>query len=279
MWVDYAARQAVASIDAVARLPSLRLAVRSGRLEFPAVGHTVISLTSHGARLRTVHHTLASLLVGTRRVPTILWLDAVDYHAPWPEPLHELVQRGLQVRCSDGQFGPHTKYFGAFRQYAGAGVSVITVDDDVLYPRWFVEKLVVDPRSVTAYRAHEIALRGGEFAPYRQWGRVRTTAPSPRHFATGVSGVAYPPAMVDFVAAQGDAFLRAAPSADDVWLNMCAVRSGHYVRQVFDKPKEFPLVPGSQSVALVRKNLRGGNDVQLAASYSAEDISAVLSAS
>lgn len=279
MWVDYVARQAVAQIGATLRLPSLRLAVRSGRLEFPSDGPTVISLTSHGARLRTVHHTLASLLVGTRRVPTILWLDTADYHAPWPEPLQELVQCGLQVRCSDGQYGPHTKYFGAFRQYAGAGVSVITVDDDVLYPWWFVEKLVVDPRAVTAYRAHEIALRGGEFAPYRQWGRVRTTTPSPRHFATGVSGVAYPPAMVDFVAAQGDAFLRAAPSADDVWLNMCAVRSGHYVRQVFDKPKEFPLVPGSQSVALVRKNLRGGNDVQLAASYSAEDIRAVVGAS
>lgn len=278
MWVDYAARQAVAQIGAALRLPSLRMAVRSGRLEFPAAGHTVISLTSHGTRLSTVHHTLASLLIGTRCVPTILWLDAEDFDAPWPEPLRELVERGLHVRRSDGHYGPHTKYYGTFRQLAGAGISVITVDDDVLYPRWFVEKLVVDPLAVTAYRAHEIALAGEGFAPYTQWRSVRTTAPSPRHFATGVSGVAYPPAMVDFVAARGDAFLRAAPSADDVWLNMCAVRSGHYVRQVFDKPKEFPLVPGSQSVALVRKNLRGGNDAQLAASYSAEDIRAVVGA-
>lgn len=217
MWVDYAARQAVAQIGAVARLPSLRLAVRSERFEFPADGHTVISLTSHGARLRTVHHTLASLLVGTRRVPTILWLDAEDFDAPWPEPLRELVERGLQVRRSDGHYGPHTKYYGTFRQLAGTGTSVITVDDDVLYPRWFVEKLVVDPLAVTAYRAHEIALVGEGFAPYTQWRSVRTTAPSPRHFATGVSGVAYPPAMVDFVAAQGDAFLRAASySAEDI---------------------------------------------------------------
>ncbi|MDY5784785.1 glycosyltransferase [Corynebacterium sp.] len=275
MWVDYAARQVLGSVGAFVRAPRLRVAARQSQNFFPATGETVISLTTHGKRITSAVVAISSLLVGTQRVPVHLWLDVADYDSAWPKGLNALVERGLQVHCSDGAYGPHTKYYGTFQRFAGTGTRVVTVDDDMIYPRWFLEKLLnsaqADPGCVVAYRAHEITMVRGRIAPYRQWKTVRDTEPSHRHFATGVSGVAYPASMVDYVAAEGTSFLEHAPQADDVWLNACALRSGHPVRQVFPHPREFSLVPGSQSVALVRANLRGGNDLQIANTYTAAD--------
>ncbi|WP_288832978.1 glycosyltransferase [uncultured Corynebacterium sp.] len=276
MWVDYAVRQVLNSVGAFVRAPRLRVAARRSHHEFPAEGDTVVSVTTHGKRLSSVVVSISSLLVGTRRAPVHLWLDAQDFDGPWPQGLHHLVERGLIVHRSDGAYGPHTKYYGACRLFAGTGTRVVTIDDDMIYPRWFLEKLLnsadADPGCVVAYRAHEIALDADGIAPYRQWRPVYDTEPAARHFATGVSGVAYPASMVDYLAAQGTAFAEHAPYADDVWLNACAMRSGHLVRQVFPHPREFSMVPGSQSVALVRGNLRGGNDDQIARTYTPADV-------
>lgn len=282
MWIDYAARQALAYAGTWMRVPRLRLAARQSPMSFPEQGETVVSLTSHGPRIEAAVVAISSLLVGTQRLPVYLWLDKQDFDATWPKGLHALVERGLKVRCSDGRYGPHTKYYGTFQQFAGTGTRVITVDDDVLYPRWFVDKLLnasdADRDLVVAYRAHEIALDGTRIAPYKMWRPAQSTQGSPRHFATGVSGVAYPPAVVDFVAEQGKDFLNVAPQADDVWLNACVLRSGHMVRQVFPHPREFPLVPGTQSVGLVRENLRGGNDAQIRATYSEAEVKLLFDA-
>ncbi|QPK83489.1 glycosyltransferase [Corynebacterium qintianiae] len=283
MWIDYAARQALSSVGAFVRAPRLKFAANASSLSFPQEGDTVVSLTTHGDRMSASVASIASLLMGTELLPVFLWLDRVDFESEWPEGLRGLVDRGLQVRCSDGAFGPHTKYFGTFAQFAGTDTRVITVDDDMMYPRWFAQKLLnasdADPGLIVAYRAHEITFRGDQLDLYRRWKAVYTTAPSHRHFATGVSGVAYPPSMVEYVARQGTGFIGHAPKADDVWLNACALRSNHMVRQVFPHPREFSIVPGSQRTALVRGNLGGGgNDVQIAATYTHEDVARLLRA-
>ena len=217
MWIDYAVRQAFGAVGALLRAPRLRVVARTTPASFPEEGDTVISLTSHGPRLKAAVVAISSLLVGTKRLPVYLWLDKEDYEGEWPTGLRTLVDRGLQVCCSDGHYGPHTKYYGTFQKFAGTGTRVITVDDDMMYPKWFVEKLLnaadASPQNVVAYRAHEIMLQDGKLAPYKQWKSVQDTDPDPRHFATGVSGVAYPAAMVDAVAAQGKAFQNCAPHA------------------------------------------------------------------
>lgn len=286
MWIDYAVRQVLHTAGTFARQPGLLLATKTHASSFPSAaevsaGDTVISLTTYGKRLSTAVYSIASLLVGTVRLPVILWLDEEDFNAPWPPGLKRLVQRGLDVRCSDGKYGPHTKYYGTFQAFAGKGVRVITVDDDMMYPRWFVEKLLnaadASPRNVVAYRAHTIALRKDAIAPYKEWTATFTTEPSFRHFATGVSGVIYPASMVDYVAAQGKGFQGTSPLADDVWLHHCALRSGHRVRQVFPHPREFSIIPMSQRQALVRRNQWGsGNDMQIAATYTDEDIAVLI---
>lgn len=278
MWIDYAVRQGFVATGAFVRLPVLLNAARTSENTFPEHGDTVISLTTHGARLKSAAVAIASLLVGTVRLPVHLWLDPVDFHARWPDALQGLVDRGLQVHESTGGLGPHTKYYGTFQMFPEC--NVITVDDDVLYPRTFAQKLIDAPSvsTITAYRAHRVVLDKEGIAPYKRWKPVRSAEPSVLNFATGVDGVRYPREMVQYVAERGTEFLELAPRADDVWLNHCALRAGFPVKQVSERPANFPLVPGSQRVRLSRVNLSGGNDAQIAATYTADDVAKLRAA-
>ena len=155
----------------------------------------------------------------------------------------------------------------------------------MIYPEWFLQRLLFigDLRSdaVIAYRAHRIELRDGRMLPYVKWTAVNTSQASLLHFATGVSGVLYPTSFIDYVVAQGDTeFIEQCPRADDVWLHVCALRSGHPVRQVYAKPRHFAVVPSTQVGALVVGNtLMGGNDEQIRRVYTNEDIAALVAAS
>ena len=267
------ARQVLTAVpNAIAALPLMA----ANRLSFAQLPQqpthdVVISLTSHGKRLRHAHLTIESLARGTMTAPIILWLDKKDYVEPLPAPLQRLVSRGLHVRCSDGEYGPHTKYWPMFRS---TSARVVTVDDDIIYPEWFLERLLAAaaPGTVTAYRAHEIVLNDDSIAPYRSWTPARSTYPSKKYFATGVGGVLYPRSFIDHVVAAGDSFMHTCPRADDIWLHVSALRSGHTIRQVYSDPQNFPVNPLAHRDSLIIKNLSGGNDEQIAATYTSEDL-------
>ncbi|MDH4657437.1 glycosyltransferase [Corynebacterium pyruviciproducens] len=283
MWVSYVLGQVASIFLTLGRLVPLNLLNHFGRGHIPQAGDVVISLTTHGERLKKVYLTLESLARGYVKVPIFLWLDPEDYYAPYPASLQRLIDRGVQVRCSDGHYGPHTKYWNQFREVAGTGTRVITVDDDIIYPEWLVEKLLVVGQyrldTVVAYRAHRIELRDGHIRPYAKWSRAISSSASILHFATGVSGVLYPASFIDYVAEHGGDFAAHAPHADDVWLHLMELRSGHKVRQVFAQPRNFAVIPSTQVNSLVQRNLAGANDRQIAASYTPADVAVLLQAS
>lgn len=284
MWIGYAVRQLISVFLTLLRMLPLMLRNRLSRARIPAQGPVVISLTTHGRRINYVHYTIESIARGHVQAPIVLWLDAADFDAEWPPALHRLVGRGLQIRRSDGAYGPHTKYWGQFREVLGSDIRVATVDDDMIYPEWFLQRLLfigeLRTDAVVAYRAHRIELRGGELLPYVKWTAADTSAASFLHFATGVSGVLYPPSFIEYVVAQGDVFLDTCRRADDVWLHVCALRSGHPVRQVYAQPRHFAVIPTTQGGALVLGNtLMGGNDEQIARVYGPEDVALLRAAS
>lgn len=299
MWLDYTFKQFARAGSTFYRLGELALANRRSHIRLDQGTYPeTISLTTHGARLKQVHFTIESL---AGQAPIQLWLDAADYDAPWPDTLKRLVDRGLFVGRSSGDFGPHTKYWPAFHQARGR---VITVDDDMLYPSWFVRGLVNaaarhPDRTVTAYRAHRIGLdyrvarAGADFAaapgvvpatvpaiaPYVTWTPVRDTVPSIRNFATGVSGVLYPESFISAARELGTAFQEVSPRADDVWLHRVALDSGHKIAQVFRQPEGFAVVPSAQLSGLVLGNtFGGGNDAQIAAVYDTQAVERLLAA-
>lgn len=238
----------------------------------------VVSLTTHGPRLRTVYFTLESIGLGVL-LPSrlVLWLDDPAAIAKLPAALKRLQARGLEIRLTQN-YGPHTKYYPALDLLAHQEhMPLVTADDDILYPRHWLEGLsqahAQYPRCINAYRAHVIAFSGDALAPYSLWGPCLTTSPSFRHFATGVSGVIYPPIMLKQLREAGSAFMGSCPKADDLWLHCIALRAGLPVRQINPVPIHFPVVPSTQHVGLMHSNLFGGaNDQQIQNLYQPADL-------
>jgi len=243
-------------------------------------GGPVVSLTSYGKRVETVHLTIESIAAG-RLQPSrlILWLDDEGIFQNPPEPLVRLKERGLEVRLARN-YGPHTKYYPYIESVSEFGLPLATADDDILYPSYWLERLArgyaEQPDLINCYRARVIAFQSDGLAPYSEWRTCSSTDPTILNFATGVSGIVYPPKFLTMLKRSGSAFESCCPKADDIWLHVLALRSGYKVRQIVKKPDlHFPALPGTQDVALQHSNCRSGNDHQAAMTYSRQDLDAL----
>lgn len=242
-----------------------------------APGGPVVSITTYGERLSTVHLAVESIAAGSV-LPSrlILWVDSPEAFANRSPGLARLVERGLEIRLSDN-FGPHTKYYPYLLSTDTFETPFVTADDDLLYSRWWLEGLVRSnreyPEAVNCYRAHRIGLSNGALAPYHTWAKCRSTEPEFFHFATGVSGCVYPPSFLKRLKLAGSEFLRICPKADDVWLHFNALRAGMKTRQIWSHSLRFPFVPGTQDSGLYHSNvLLDRNDEQIRNTYTTEDI-------
>jgi hypothetical protein len=264
-------------------LTRLRLRNERSNASVTAPGGPVVSMTTYGDRLRTVHLVLESIAAGSM-LPSrmILWVDTEEAFANRTAGLQRLVDRGLEIYRSEN-FGPHTKYYPYLLSTDTFESELVTADDDLLYNEWWLEGLVranrEDPGSVNCYRAHRVRFEKGAIAPYVTWGTCKTTEPSYLHFATGVSGCIYPPSLLRRLKLAGSEFVQVCPKADDVWLHVNALRAGMRTRQVWDRPLRFPFVPGTQGGGLYHSNvLLARNDEQIRNTYTAGDIATLATA-
>ena len=264
------------------------LARRNSRSAASVLGDVpvTVSLTSHSTRVQTVHLTIESIGRGmVRPQRLILWLDDPATHADLPQPLRRLQQRGLEIRLTKN-FGPHTKYYPYVISSDRGQLPLITVDDDILYPRWWLwamwRSIRRGPDAIVVYRGRRVVLVDGQFADYAGWPVCETDRPSLANFVTGVSGAYYPAVALDALLEQGDRFTSITPKADDIWLSWVALRHDLTVRQVFRLGQHFPALPGSQDIGLFNENVDAGrNDAYLAATYDDTDrsrLQAVLAA-
>ncbi len=242
----------------------------------------VVSLTSYGGRVDSVFLTIESIAQG-KLLPSrlILWIDDQRIFSDLPVSLRRLQKRGLDIRKCEN-FGPHTKYFGYVESEATFSKPVVTADDDVIYPRFWLGGLVaafaIDAKVINCYRARSIKIKDGKFLPYDMWPLCTTTEASFSNFGTGVSGVIYPPEFLLYLKNAGRDFMRSCPKADDIWLHVSAIRSGWKVRQISDQALELKMIPGSQEQALKLQNQYSeGNDRAIASTYSKEDIDRLVS--
>lgn len=243
----------------------------------------VVSLTTYGTRIRWSHLAIESIARGSLTPSrTVLWLDDEAAFSRLPRPLRRLRRRGLEIRLSEN-FGPHTKYFPFIEASDSFTGPLVTADDDTIYPRFWLERLVQEhrrtPDAVVCYRARRITASADALDPYEQWDFSRSAEPSWLHFATAVSGVIHPVAMLDELKRRGRAFQSVCPDADDVWMHHTALAAGIPIRLIDGESRTFPLLEGTQEVALWYVNVsEGRNDAQIAATYSAEDISRLVEA-
>ena len=246
-----------------------------------------VCLTTHGKRTSTVYLAIESIARGSRKPSRlILWLDDPRIFNNLPTTLVRLQNRGLEIQLVRN-YGPHTKYYPYVESLPAFSSALVTADDDILYPRYWLSRLIdafeQEPDCVNCYRAREIVplnndLANGRFPKYNDWPLCTTTAKSFRLLATGVSGVIYPPDLLLKLKRAGRDFERACPKADDLWLHVQALRGGYPIRQIGRRSAHFPIVPDTQDISLYSTNATedDGNDRQIRSTYQQEDIEALI---
>jgi hypothetical protein len=190
----------------------------------------VVSMTSYGKRLNSVHMTIRSIFNQTYKPDkVVLYLGSDVSLEDLPESLINLKKYGLDIRCKQENIKSHKKYFYAVQEFPTS--MIITIDDDLLYPPELIENLVKMhtrfPKAVVASRVHEIRIDdSGMLLPYRKWGwEVDATqdAPSFKYFATGCGGVLYPPKSLEPAMLDMNLIQKLALQADDLWLKVAEV--------------------------------------------------------
>jgi hypothetical protein len=237
----------------------------------------VVSMTTYGDRIQTVAVALESIARGKMRPQRLLlWLDSPEQFESRPQSLRRLERRGLEVLLT-ANYGPHTKYYPYVRSVERHTLPLVTSDDDIIYPPNWLGRLVAanqqNPEAISGHWISIMEVSGERVADYVTWARARDTAVRSGNFALGVSGVIYPPAMLQELKRLGEGFLAACPSADDIWLHWVALRAGIPVRQVGPVPHHFPVIPGSQGQSLMQANVgENRNDHFIRGLYAAEDL-------
>lgn len=264
----------------------MQLTVRNATSDSPVVGGTqaVVSMTTHGRRINAAAIAIESIARGSRKPRRmILWLDNPAIYDARPKSLRRLERRGLEVYLTEN-FGPHTKYFPYVRSVDHHHLPLVTADDDIIYPRYWLSNLyeafLQHPRSVNCHWASVIKTDGARLAGYLKWPNCHKTTSAFDHFGLGVSGVIYPPGLLDELKERGNGFQDLSPTADDVWLHWVALRAGFPVRQISLVPHHFPLLPGTQQQTLMRtNNVAGlGNDAWIRGLYTADDVDRIARA-
>jgi len=242
----------------------------------------IVSLTTYGKRIRTVHLTLESIANGTE-LPSriILWLDEADAFENRPHELRRLEARGLEIRMTPN-YGPHKKYYPFLESNDAFEIPLVTADDDVLYPKSWLSGLLKsfkqDCTVINCYHAHEVKIVHGTIAPYCSWGRSGSVKPSFLNFSVGNSGSIYPPAFLRALKRAGRGFQQQCPTADDVWLHVNAIRANFMIRQIQNHPLDFPALPDTQDNGLFHSNIgQGRNDLQIKKTYLPADIDTLAS--
>lgn len=223
----------------------------------------IVSLTSFPPRIGGVHLVLRSILRQTV-LPgkIILWLSEDEFPqglTELPGELRQLVNKGVEIRFVKGNLRSYKKFFYAFREFPDS--RIVTIDDDLIYPVYTLERLVKlsarYPAAVCANIVRRIVMKNGQFAPYRQWNKADSTGVdecSLEYVAIGCGGILYPPHWYDDVLFNVDFINRYCPFADDLWLKANEMRScvSVAVEHLF-----FPhpiALPGTERSSLHKKN-------------------------
>jgi hypothetical protein len=225
-------------------------------------------LTSYPARFATLHLTLACLLDQSVRADrTLLWIARDDLSAV-PDQVRALEQRGLEIRTCD-DLRSYKKLIPTLGAFPDAYIA--TADDDVYYPRDWLEELVggAEAGVIICHRAHRMKrLANGKMAPYLDWqlniqderSRQRSTDILP----TGVGGILYPPHSLHPRVTSRALFERLCPDGDDLWFYWCARSAGSLYKKVGGGFRKVPW-SASQDSSLWSDNEAGGNDRMIAA--------------
>jgi len=239
----------------------------------------IVSLTSYGKRLTdTAPYAVATLLSQSVKPDRIvLWVGHKDMENI-PEIMGKLVEKGLEIRfCED--IKAYTKLIHSLTAFPGQ--YVITADDDIFYPRRWLEQLISEhnknPKKIICHRVHGIKVdENHNLLPYDDWDWSVSPKQWERVFPTGVGGILYPPGCFYKDITDKELFTELSPHNDDIWYWAMTVINKEY----FGGESPYAVIENScnkdlwyidfmgqlNGGALWNYNCtQGGNDIQLKA--------------
>lgn len=251
--------------------------LRVHKLGEKAQADVVVSLTSYGRRVRDciVCYTVYSLLRQTLQPKRIiLWLSQDEWtESTLPERVAQLKQYGVEIRfCEDMR--SYKKLLPALKLLPEE--DIITVDDDILYPKSLIHHLVDThlqyPNIIIAPLMKRPLKRNNQLLPYTQWYCEILIEPDISYLPLGGSGCYYPKHSLASYVTNYTLAQQYAPLADDVWFWAAGIvqrtpkrtTDWTYTLVSFDAIYQF-LHKGS---ALQHTNVKGTemtNDTQIAA--------------
>ena len=246
----------------------------------------VVSLTSFPPRIKNAYLTVLSLLFQSRapeRIILTLSLQEFPRRVRSLPMTLRLVMMArptmisvIWVETNDRSYKKLVPAVGLF-----PNLDLVTVDDDVLYPRDWLASLLEGSRR---FPGMPVGTRGfripddfcGDTPDYATWRRISKTESSPWVFLTGRGGILYPPGSLSTDVLNIGRALELCPCSDDLWFKTmslskrvpCAVvpSEREYLGTDFDSP----------SLHVMNVGL-GGNDEALRRLEQAYGFTAMLS--
>jgi len=226
--------------------PQIMVTMTTIRSRLPLAGKVLESL--HNQKLPP-----ASVILNVSRTPYLLD-EGIN---PDDELLRALSRLPLvRVNWVDN-VGPYRKILPLLTQHFSQSVTAdklfVTVDDDTIYPDFFLETLFKEYQEqdcIIAFRGRHVELDGATISSYDKWSWGQTKS-SLNNLPTGKDGILYSTKFFtrDFLALEEAMLL--APTADDLWIKWHCALNG--VPSVVLNPeactsdyKSFPVVDFSR---------------------------------
>lgn len=210
----------------------------------------VVSLASMGSRLPQLEQALRSLTVQSLQPDAILLHVSEEPHLADPGVSTQILYQNVPALSEFNnliqvQFvantGSYRKIIPALERVESPDSVIVTADDDIFYPPFWLERLVEnldEVNTVTAYRCRKFSWLGKHLLPYENWNFLQL--PTDASFAatashavipTGAGGIAYRRSYFSNDDPL-DELMRLAPRQDDIALRFLMLVKDVRVRWV-----------------------------------------------
>ena len=234
----------------------------------------IASLTSYPLRIETVHLTVQSLLNQTIKADKlILWLSPEEFPGmenDLPSELLYLSKNGLEIEWCNN-IRSYKKLIPALKKYRDE--IIITFDDDLIYNNKTLE-ILYDyhkkyKKDIIVHRITRMFYNeSNELEPFKREyyydnrkikDNYLDVLKKPSYFnkLTGCGGCLYPPGCFHNDVFNEEIFMQNAPTSDDIWFWLQAVRKKRKVRIPKKHFPELQYIPGTQDVGLYKINDKG----------------------
>ena len=216
----------------------------------------IVSLTSYPARMYDIYYTIYSLLTQTLKPnKIILWLGEEQFpnkEKDLPSKLLEFIKYGLTVKYTK-DLKSYTKLIPTLREYPNS--LIVTADDDIFYPKDWLEKLYKEYENnkdcVICHRAHRVGIENEKLIPYNKWEHIIISdIPGFSIFLTGVGGVLYPPNIFYKDILNEELFMELTSTADDIWFWAMVVLNDKKIKIVDEPFRNLIYVNSEREVGL-----------------------------